>query len=84
MRFSEGGNMSVEQLFTKLREGTEQQRHLRVAKLLAFASLFCALVSVLEIVEKVWSIALADVALTVFLGCSACISYALSRKASGE
>ncbi len=76
--------MSVEQLFTRLREGTKQQRHLRAAKLLAIASLLSALTAIVYFMTKYWMFGVMYVCFSVMWSCLAFAQYTQSRKASGE
>ena len=76
--------MSVEQLFTKLREGSKQRRHLRAAKLFALASLLSAFGALLQLAVGYRILALLYASFTVMWGCLAFAQYTLSRKASGE
>ncbi len=76
--------MSVEQLFTKLREGTKQQQHLRAAKLSAFASLVFVLVSLGHFIAGHWIFVIVYGMVAGMHGCLAHAHYVLSRKTDDQ
>ena len=76
--------MSVEQLFTRLREGTKQHRHLRSAKGYVFASVGHAFVSLVELADRHWLFSIVFASLAVMYSSFAYVYYRRLRKASGE